>query len=464
MEISKTRRRPLFKCLRCIENRQPPHVNERYRMVDHLQKHHFALDQVPFYCSLCLFRCITKSALVKHVTDYKRHIVMVREEGCNDVDPQRYFVENPYPREPKEGFDYEALAAEPCSYGSQQLSEDPLPSKVGSSDLHIGGESDVVKVSITPQELASILEQRAMRSLTATQPTFNLPPLSPPCRATLMYDPTRPGFIRQPATIKSAAPATKPGGLIPFEDLLSASVAPTESCVVVKQFSASVGGQTTLADSLDGLANPGHDATDAPAYSARPPNQITPILRIPDITTSWSNQPSKVIPEVPNRSNLNTPLLDELVRPSSSTRSVVEDITDDLLGLNETAAVFSPILIPAGREVVTNSQGTQTEQTKKTTSEAESVSASLRHMEKTIEVAVGKLTAAVDWNSRAVRNLDETTKKIADSMANLARSIDRMSEEQRRWHRRPDEAQEAKKPRLEDKENIKDNKKITHRK
>ncbi|KAH3787839.1 hypothetical protein DPMN_165968 [Dreissena polymorpha] len=52
------------------------HINERYRMVYHVQKHHYALSEAPFYCSMCLYRCSTREALVKLVTDYRRHALM----------------------------------------------------------------------------------------------------------------------------------------------------------------------------------------------------------------------------------------------------------------------------------------------------------------------------------------------------------------------------------------------------
>ncbi|KAH3868559.1 hypothetical protein DPMN_031708 [Dreissena polymorpha] len=83
----KARKRPLFSCIHCKKN-ITTYINERYRMFDHVQKHHFALSEAPFYCSMCLFRCSTIEALLKHVTYYRRHALMsaikevVIKAGC----------------------------------------------------------------------------------------------------------------------------------------------------------------------------------------------------------------------------------------------------------------------------------------------------------------------------------------------------------------------------------------------
>ncbi|KAH3714785.1 hypothetical protein DPMN_057486 [Dreissena polymorpha] len=65
-------------------------------MVDHVQKHHFALSEAPFYCSFCLFRCSTREALEKHVIDYRRHALMSAMQGGGDQ--STFLIENPHPR------------------------------------------------------------------------------------------------------------------------------------------------------------------------------------------------------------------------------------------------------------------------------------------------------------------------------------------------------------------------------
>jgi hypothetical protein len=57
--------RRLYTCLHC-ERGQRVHVSERYRMTIHVYRNHMALDQAPFFCSLCQFRCMTMGVLEKH--------------------------------------------------------------------------------------------------------------------------------------------------------------------------------------------------------------------------------------------------------------------------------------------------------------------------------------------------------------------------------------------------------------
>lgn len=45
---------------------------------------HVALEEVPFYCKLCMFRCQRKDQLVAHVTKYKRHVDMAAKSKIID--------------------------------------------------------------------------------------------------------------------------------------------------------------------------------------------------------------------------------------------------------------------------------------------------------------------------------------------------------------------------------------------
>ncbi|KAH3885430.1 hypothetical protein DPMN_009423 [Dreissena polymorpha] len=119
----KARKRPLFSCIHCKKN-MTTYINERYRMVDHVQKHHFALSEAPFYCSMCLFRCSTREALVKHVTDYRRHALMSAMQGGGDQ--SRFLIENPHPRVVKEGVDYE-VTQQGCSDSGDLVSVKMTP-------------------------------------------------------------------------------------------------------------------------------------------------------------------------------------------------------------------------------------------------------------------------------------------------------------------------------------------------
>ena len=57
----------MYKCRVCGK------LDRRQRLVGHLLKTHVSLDQVPYYCNLCNFRCTAKEDLARHVTNYKRH-------------------------------------------------------------------------------------------------------------------------------------------------------------------------------------------------------------------------------------------------------------------------------------------------------------------------------------------------------------------------------------------------------
>ncbi|KAH3806547.1 hypothetical protein DPMN_134870 [Dreissena polymorpha] len=61
MDARRAKRRQ-FTCLHCVRTGTIC-VTEKYRMAVHIYKHNVTLDQSPFYCTLCMFRCTTKEAL-----------------------------------------------------------------------------------------------------------------------------------------------------------------------------------------------------------------------------------------------------------------------------------------------------------------------------------------------------------------------------------------------------------------
>ena len=54
------------------------------------------LDEVPYYCSLCLFRCHSLQHLNKHVTVFARHIEIARKRDLQDHKPFLMKSSNPY--------------------------------------------------------------------------------------------------------------------------------------------------------------------------------------------------------------------------------------------------------------------------------------------------------------------------------------------------------------------------------
>ena len=72
MASTNSDRHKRYRCKSCSKE------DRKGRMVAHVLKHHVSMDQAPFYCSLCSFRCTEKKQLTDHLTKYKRH----REEAA----------------------------------------------------------------------------------------------------------------------------------------------------------------------------------------------------------------------------------------------------------------------------------------------------------------------------------------------------------------------------------------------
>jgi hypothetical protein len=55
------------KCMRCEGGDMNQYVGQKYRVIGQILKTHLTLTDVPYYCSLCLFRCQEWNDLIKHV-------------------------------------------------------------------------------------------------------------------------------------------------------------------------------------------------------------------------------------------------------------------------------------------------------------------------------------------------------------------------------------------------------------
>lgn len=73
-----------YQCLRCLHRTGKEMVDARYRVENHILKTHLSLDEVPHYCTLCLFRCQKRADLEDHVRSYRRHAVLTSEKGIID--------------------------------------------------------------------------------------------------------------------------------------------------------------------------------------------------------------------------------------------------------------------------------------------------------------------------------------------------------------------------------------------
>ena len=98
-----------WQCLRCHYRDQKRWVDIKCRVEDHVMKMHLALEKVPFYCKLCLFRCQRKDQLVTHVTKYKRHVDMAAKSNIIDHSPCLVQNAKPHVMGP---LDYKPLTAE----------------------------------------------------------------------------------------------------------------------------------------------------------------------------------------------------------------------------------------------------------------------------------------------------------------------------------------------------------------
>lgn len=70
-------------------------LDRKGRLVGHLLKRHVSLDQVPFSCSLCNFRCTAPADLLQHITRYQRHVEEVQRTGLVDLKAVLQKSENP---------------------------------------------------------------------------------------------------------------------------------------------------------------------------------------------------------------------------------------------------------------------------------------------------------------------------------------------------------------------------------
>ncbi|XP_041379412.1 BTB/POZ domain-containing protein 6-like [Gigantopelta aegis] len=89
-------------------------VGERGKVISHIYKMHLPLDQSPYFCTLCTFRCMKLEQLATHVSAYKDHIDRVRraEESGEEVDEAIHLKESTCPYIVADGLDMERLSAD----------------------------------------------------------------------------------------------------------------------------------------------------------------------------------------------------------------------------------------------------------------------------------------------------------------------------------------------------------------
>ena len=81
-----------YVCMRCGEQ---PFIDTKTRFQAHFMKYHTKADGLPFFCSLCNFRCTERKQLTDHVFSYKPHRQMAQQREV--VDSSSFDRENPQP-------------------------------------------------------------------------------------------------------------------------------------------------------------------------------------------------------------------------------------------------------------------------------------------------------------------------------------------------------------------------------
>lgn len=78
-----------YRCSHCGK------VDRKGRLVAHILRDHVPEKQVPFFCTLCKFRCETRDDLLKHLTKYAGH---VRAVGSNqNIDLKQILIKSNVP-------------------------------------------------------------------------------------------------------------------------------------------------------------------------------------------------------------------------------------------------------------------------------------------------------------------------------------------------------------------------------
>ena len=66
-----------YMCNICVEQ---PFADTKNRFHGHYMKYHAKLNELPYFCSLCNFRCLEKKQLIDHIYAYKLHRQMAKDK------------------------------------------------------------------------------------------------------------------------------------------------------------------------------------------------------------------------------------------------------------------------------------------------------------------------------------------------------------------------------------------------
>lgn len=215
LDEAKTARRK-FQCVRC-KGLGVTKIAERSRMVGHITKNHLALDQVPFYCRLCTFKCHTQTQLLRHVEEYADH----QWKSGQLVAQGRPALENPLMRN-----------VNPYVVGNSDMeevtTEQPVARRPRQAGLSPLLDDDILGTAISLSGLASPSYSNIYQQPSPFRPLMSsAPPTSTFALAPIQTSPFRPPMLTAPATATIAPAVAQPSPFQPWGASATMTSAPT---------------------------------------------------------------------------------------------------------------------------------------------------------------------------------------------------------------------------------------------
>jgi hypothetical protein len=413
-------------------------MGERYRIIDHIQKHHYALDEAAFYCNLCMFRCATNDQLEKHVTSYKRHALIAVSRG-GAINDKRFLVRNPNPRSVVEGVDYTPATPEASLDPTSSILDIDLDDMADAPLASVSGTNgqNLVSVQMSPAMLSSLLSTRgdAMSACKggAFQPIERFS--TAPGVSQMQYDPLRPTYSGTASRdILAEAFASTIGGRPQPKKPCSA---PQTSTAVVRESPLEY-----VPTSLPVTVTP---------RSVVQQHVSTPELRIPFVD-SCDVAPETRTPVAPRitSSPLHTPVMDTLSAGGASPDAV--NLLPQMLGDLGDDYPFSPPNERAAPKVLMD-KSCQTISTGQAVAEQYApLTAALSHIERTLESSLSKLVFAVESVARATRHNGQILESLESAGKAHTRALERLTQELREMKKKghQEETVPQKRARLEE--------------
>ena len=407
-----SRRGKMYTCLHC-EAQGKTYVEVRYRIIAHVYKHHLALDKAPFYCTLCLMRCTTKSALVNHVTKYSRHRLSLTQLG--QVDSKRFLVENPRPAILVPGTDFRELTDEESSKlvppkcpdtplsSTGSLSCSSLPYQTNPVSSLQANDGGLINVQVTPEMLSQLLSSKS------TSTTQSI------CQPSKEND-----FIAY-----SPAPSTNVPTYIPTP-IASSTSFQTIQVPQLSTFPSCHAKTSTVTSATFQLLPSSQQQPPALTSTHIEPN----LLPSPCQVAQYS---SAVAPA--EKSTLNTPVM-------GSTFNILNQLIDDTP--SELDYEFDDDLVVGNtpqpsyaNEAVQTDESLLEPQPKKMRFEEQTGNVQVGEtIKELVQGSLAQLLDAFEKNSRAIRGIDKTLGTLTEAVVKMNRTMERMGEEQRRENER----------------------------